>query len=118
MIIKKFHKIISFIVINIIIVCGCHFKSNAASDKINSYLSSFAQSIEKQPDKFEKIVDPEGFVLVRTYLSGYGYRGKEVYEKIKPSDIPGNLEFNLVKGEQGQHFWKFSDDPTFAKDSF
>lgn len=95
---KKTHKISVFALVNIILFCGCHMKTQG-SDMINSYLISFAQSIENHPDKFAKMVDPEGFILLRTFLSGYGKRGEEVYEKIKPSKIPVDLEFNVVKGE-------------------
>ena len=71
-----------------------------AINPIEVYVNKFNESIEKQnSDDLAKIVSKEGFVLLRTFLSGFGTRGTEVSELIRASNIPINLEFTIVKEE-------------------
>lgn len=63
-------------------------------------IKSFYSAIENQSSKdLASISDKEGIVFLRTFISGFGTRGQEVYETITPPEFPEDLTFSFVKGE-------------------
>lgn len=70
------------------------------SNTIEDYISNFNHAIDTQSSgELSKLVSKDGFVLLRTFTSGFGTKGAEVSETIDSLKIPQNLEFNIVKDE-------------------
>ncbi len=74
---------------------------NETTEKlITDSIKSFYSAIEHQNSKeLAKILDKNGIVFLRTFTSGFGTRGQEVYETISSSKIPEDLTFSFVQGE-------------------
>lgn len=67
---------------------------------IKELIATFYQAIDNQDSNLlGEIVDKEGFLLLRTFTSGYGLKGAEISEIVNPNIIPKNLEFDIIKDE-------------------
>lgn len=106
---RKFHYIpLIIMLIGLVALfsgyCYVHNKSiltnNTQNDSIKKSIKDFYSSIDtRNSTKLMKISDKDTIFLIRTFLSGNGTRGAEIFHKVKTSKIPNKLIFSLIKGE-------------------
>lgn len=84
------------------------FQSNVSSVNIQAetikimqeYIDDFVSGIETNNSQMvSELTDEDGFILWRTFLTGFGTRGKEIFKTIRRSEIPKDLIFS-VEGEE------------------
>lgn len=74
--------------------------SSATTPDINQVITEFVQSIKEVNHKlFQDIISVSGLVIIRSFSSGYGNRGKDVRFIFPSSSIPEDLQFKVEEEE-------------------